>query len=141
MIERITYTDEEKGFSIIKIKANGYRNLVTVVGNISNINVGSVITAKGNFATNKKFGKQFSVVSWHETLPSDVLGIEKYHGSGLIKGVGPKFAKLIVKTFGTDTLNVIENEPERLLEVPKLGKKKAESIAKSYSEQIGRAHV
>ncbi len=75
------------------------------------------------------------MVSWHETLPSDVYGIEKYLGSGLIKGVGPKFAKLIVKTFGTDTLNVIENEPERLLEIPKLGKKKAESIAKSYSDQ------
>ncbi|MBQ6143650.1 MAG: ATP-dependent RecD-like DNA helicase [Clostridia bacterium] len=135
VVERVTYTDEEKGFSVIKIKANGYRNLVTVVGNISNINVGSVITAKGNFTTNKKFGKQFSVTSWEETLPSDVYGIEKYLGSGLIKGVGPKFAKLIVETFGTDTLSILEHNPERLLEIPKLGKKKAESIAKSYSEQ------
>lgn len=68
-------------------------------------------------------------------MPSDVYGIEKYLGSGLIKGVGPKFAKLIVETFGTDTLSILEHNPERLLEIPKLGKKKAESIAKSYSEQ------
>ncbi len=135
MVERITYTDEEKGFSVIKIKASGYSNLITVVGNISSINVGSVITAKGNFTTNKKFGKQFSVTSWEETLPCDVYGIEKYLGSGLIKGVGPKFAKLIVETFGSDTLGILEHNPERLLEVPKLGTKKAESIAKSYLEQ------
>ncbi len=111
MVERITYTDEEKGFSVIKIKASGYSNLITVVGNISSINVGSVITAKGNFITNKKFGKQFSVTSWEETLPSDVYGIEKYLGSGLIKGVGPKFAKLIVETFGSDTLIILEHNP------------------------------
>lgn len=109
--------------------------MITVVGDISSVNVGSVITVKGNFTTNKKFGKQFSVISWEEMLPSDVYGIEKYLGSGLIKGVGPKFAKLIVKTFGLDTLSILEHNPERLLEVPKLGRKKAESIAKSYLEQ------
>lgn len=109
--------------------------MITVVGDISSVNVGSVITVKGNFTTNKKFGKQFSVTSGEEMLPSDVYGIEKYLGSGLIKGVGPKFAKLIVKTFGSDTLSILEHNPERLLEVPKLGRKKAESIAKSYLEQ------
>ena len=129
VVERITYEDENKGFSILKVKAKGYRNIITMVGNISNLNIGSVITAKGNFTLNKKFGKQFTVSSWKETLPSDIYGIEKY------LGVGPKFAKLIVKTFGVDTLNILENEPNRLLEVPKLGLKKAKNIAKSYSEQ------
>ena len=135
IVEKITYTDEEKGFSVIKINATGYKDLVVVVGNISNVNVGSIITAQGDFITNKKFGKQFMVNSWQESLPSDVCGIEKYLGSGLIKGIGPKFAKLIVQTFGTKTLNIIENNPKRLLEVPKLGRKKAQNIAKSYIEQ------
>ena len=135
IVEKITYTDDEKGFSVIKINAAGYKDLIVAVGNISSVNIGSVITAQGSFVTNKKFGRQFVVSSWQETLPSDVYGIEKYLGSGLIKGVGPKFAKLIVQTFGTEALNVIENEPERLLEVPKLGRKKAENIAQSYIEQ------
>lgn len=135
IVERITYSDEEKGFSIIKIRVSGYRELVTLVGPISEINIGSVINAEGKWVLNAKFGKQFSVSFWKETLPADVYGIEKYLGSGLIRGIGPKFAKSIVNTFGINTFEIIENEPHKLMEIPKLGRKKAETIVKSWNEQ------
>lgn len=99
VVERITYADEEKGFSVIKVRATGYREPVTVVGNISGINIGSVISVQGKWSINKKFGRQFNAVSWEESLPADVYGIEKHLGSGLIKGIGPKFAKMIVNIF------------------------------------------
>lgn len=135
VVERITYKDEEKGFSVIKIRASDYAELVTLVGSISEINIGSVINAEGHWNLNSKFGKQFNVSFWEETLPEDICGIEKYLGSGLIRGIGPKFAKLIVDTFGTETFEIIENEPQRLTEIPKLGRKKAETIVKSWNEQ------
>lgn len=135
VVERITYADEEKGFSVIKVRATGYREPVTVVGNISGINIGSVISVQGKWSINKKFGRQFNAVYWEESLPADIYGIEKYLGSGLIKGIGPKFAKMIVNTFGAETFNIIEREPQRLLEIPKLEKKKAETIVKSWNEQ------
>lgn len=134
VVERITYQDEEKGFSVIKIKARSYRELITVVGSIASINIGSVISAEGKWSVNPKFGRQFNVSNWEESLPADVYGMEKYLGSGLIKGIGPKFAKTIVDTFGAETFEIIENESQRLTEVPKLGRKKAKAIVKSWNE-------
>ncbi len=135
VVERITYSDEEKGFSVVKIRASGYLELVTIVGDFSGIKIGSVISAEGKWSVNPKFGRQFNVSTWEESIPTDVYGIEKYLGSGLIKGVGPKFAKIIVGTFGTETFNVIENEPQRLLGIPGLGRKKAETIIKSWNDR------
>ncbi len=135
MVERITYKNEKNGFSVIKLKVKGYRELVTIVGDLLNLNVGSVIEAEGSWTLNLKFGKQFKVTSWEETLPTDIEGIEKYLGSGLIKGIGLKYAKMIVSEFGTQTLHVIENEPHRLMAVPKLGKKKVEALVKGWEEQ------
>lgn len=134
VVEKIIYLDEEKGFSILKIKCKDNDELITMVGNLISLSVGSVISAEGNWVLNKKFGRQFSVISWEEVLPASIYGIEKYLGSGLIRGVGPKFAKLIVSKFGYDTLNVIENSPHRLLEIPNVGQRRVDLIYNAWKE-------
>ena len=135
VVERLTYINEEKGYSVIKIAVKGYSGLVTVVGNISPVHVGSVVTISGEWTTNPKYGRQFNAESWEESVPSSIYGLEKYLGSGLIKGVGPKYAKLIVKQFGPDTLRVIEEEPQRLIEIPNIGQKRVAMITKAWKEQ------
>ena len=128
VVQRITYANEQNGYTVLKCSAKGYQDLVTVVGTMPETHVGSVLTLEGFWKVDAKYGRQFSVQKFEETLPATVYGIEKYLGSGLIKGVGPKFAKRIVNQFGADTLNVIEETPERLIEVPGIGKVRVERI-------------
>ena len=109
VVERITYQNEENGYTVIKCRAKGYNDLVAVVGTMPDVHVGSVLSLGGTWRVDGKYGKQFSVETFEETLPATVYGIEKYLGSGLVKGVGPKFAKRIVEKFGKDTLEVIGN--------------------------------
>jgi len=133
VVERITFQSD--GYSVLKCSAKGYSDLVTVVGMMPDAHVGSVLTLGGRWKIDSKYGWQFQVVTFEETLPATVYGIEKYLGSGLIKGIGPKYAKLIVNTFGADTLEVIETEPERLLEVPGIGEKRVERIRQGWTDQ------
>ena len=135
VVERITYANEETGYSVIKIKSKGYLDLVTVVGNMATVNVGSVITIKGFWSSNPKYGRQFEAKEWEEALPASVYGIEKYLGSGLIKGIGPVYAKKIVNLFQENTLQVIDEEPDRMIEVPGIGKKRVEMIKKAWQDQ------
>ena len=135
MVERITYQNEKNGYSVIKCRAKGYQDLVTVVGAMPDTHVGSVLTLGGSWRVDSKYGRQFSVETYEETLPATVYGIEKYLGSGLVKGIGPKFAQRIVKQFGAETLNVIEEDPDRLLTVPGIGKVRVERIKNSWLEQ------
>lgn len=135
VVERITYRNEQNGYSVFKCRAKGYNDLVAVVGEMPDVHVGSVLTLEGFWKVDGKYGRQFSAQQFEETLPATVFGIEKYLGSGLIKGVGPAYAKKIVNLFGKDTLNVIEEEPERLGEVLGIGKKRVERIKKSWTEQ------
>ena len=135
VVERITYQNAENGYSVIKCRARGYQDLVTVVGSMPDVHVGSVLSRGGSWKIDAKYGRQFSMETFEETLPATVFGIEKYLGSGLIKGVGPKFAGRIVRKFGADTLNVIEEDPARLLEVDGIGKVRVERIRKSWQEQ------
>ena len=135
VVERITYQNEQNGYSVLKCRAGGYQDLVTVVGNMPEVHVGSVLTLGGSWRVDSRYGRQFSVESFEETLPATVYGIEKYLGSGLVKGIGPKFARRIVRTFGADTLNVIEETPDRLLDVPGIGRVRVERIKKSWVEQ------
>jgi len=135
VVERITYANEEKGYSIIKINCHGYSDLVTLVGNMASVNVGAVVAVSGSWTHNPKYGKQFNVASWEESIPATVVGIQRYLGSGLVKGIGPKFAKLIVEQFKENTIEVIENEPHKLLEVPKIGTKRVDLIKKAWTEQ------
>ena len=120
---------------MIKCRVKNYSDLVTVVGSMPEVHVGSVLYMGGNWKVDPKYGRQFSMETFEETLPATVYGIEKYLGSGLVKGIGPKFAGKIVKQFGKDTLDVIEEDPDKLLEIPGIGKTRVERIRKSWVEQ------
>ncbi|MFZ5944178.1 MAG: ATP-dependent RecD-like DNA helicase [Bacillota bacterium] len=135
VVERITFTNEENGFSVIKIKSKGYPELVTVVGNMAGICVGSVLNLDGSWKMDSKYGKQFVAEKIEESIPATVAGIEKYLGSGLIKGVGPVNARRIVKRFKEDTLRIIEEESHRLIEVEGIGQKRVDMIQKGWQEQ------
>ena len=135
VIERITYQNEQNGYSVIKCKAKGYSDLVTVVGAMPEVHVGAVLSLTGEWKMDAKYGRQFSITTFEETLPATVYGIEKYLGSGLVKGIGPKFAGRIVKEFGAETLNVIEDSPDDLIRVPGIGRVRVERIKKSWIEQ------
>lgn len=135
VVERITYQNPENGYSVLKCRVKDYSDLVTVVGNLLDANVGSVLLAEGNWKVDAKYGRQFVAENWEETLPATVYGMEKYLGSGLIKGVGPKFAKRIVQKYGVDTFTVIEDNVELLIEVEGIGKKRVQMIAQSWERQ------
>ena len=136
VVERITYQNETNGYTVIKCRAKNYQDLVTVVGAMPDVHVGSVLSLTGQWKVDAKYGRQFAMETFEETLPATVYGMEKYLGSGLIKGIGPKYAKKIVGQFGADTLNVIEDQPGRLLEIPGIGRARVESIKRSWLEQM-----
>ena len=135
VVERITYQNEKNGYSVIKCRAKGYPELITVVGVMPETHAGSVLMLKGSWKVDARYGRQFAAESFEESLPATVYGIEKYLGSGLIKGIGPQFARRIVRKFGEETLTVIEEEPDRLLSVPGIGQVRVERIKKSWAEQ------
>ncbi len=135
VVERITYQNAENGYTVLKCAVKGERELVTVVGIMPETHVGSVLSLEGWWKIDKKYGRQFSAEKFEESLPATVYGIEKYLGSGLIKGVGPKFAKRIVEKFGKDTLNVIEERPDALLQVEGIGKVRVDRIKSGWQEQ------
>ena len=134
-IERITYTDEESGFTIAKVNVYGQKDVVTVVGNLMSPAPGEILNMRGTWVNHPKFGKQFSVVDFRTSVPATVYGIKKYLGSGLIKGLGPVMADRIVKTFGTHTLDVIENEIDKLTQVEGIGKKRIALIQNAWENQ------
>ncbi len=135
VVERITYQNPENGYSVLKVHVKGYEDLVTVVGNLLDANVGSVLLMDGDWKVDSRYGRQFMAQKWEETLPATVYGMEKYLGSGLIKGVGPKYAKKIVQKFGVDTFAVIEDNIELLIEIPGIGSKRIRMIAESWERQ------
>lgn len=135
VVERITYQNAENGYSVMKVKVKGYDDLVTLVGNLLEVPAGSVLLCEGEWRVDKRYGQQFQCETWEEVMPATAYGIKKYLGSGLVKGIGPKFAKLIVGHFGTDTIEVIETDIERLYEVPGIGKKRVEKIRESWEKQ------
>lgn len=135
VVERITYQNPDNGYSVLKVRIKGYDDLVPLVGNLFDANVGSVLLVEGTWKVDARYGRQIVAESWEETMPATIYGIEKYLGSGLIKGVGPKFAKRIVRRFGTDTLEIIETDIQRLLEVEGIGKKRVDQIAESWERQ------
>ena len=135
VVERITYQNPENGYTILKCRVKDYAELVAVIGNLLDVNVGSVLLVQGNWKVDAKYGRQFVAESWEETLPATVYGMEKYLGSGLIKGVGPKFAKRIVQKYGVDTFSIIEDNVELLIEVEGIGRKRVQMIAESWERQ------
>ena len=135
VIERVTYHNEENGFSVVKASAQGHHDTITAVGTMPDVKVGAVFDLYGEWKFHSKFGKQFSFQRCEESLPATVNGIKKYLGSGLIRGIGPAYAERIVKQFGEKTLTILDKEPERLSEVPGIGTKRLEQIKKSWNEQ------
>ncbi|MGZ6207287.1 MAG: YrrC family ATP-dependent DNA helicase, partial [Syntrophales bacterium] len=134
-IERITFTSEETGYTVAKIKVYGRRELVTIIGNIVNPTPGEIIKMKGEWGNHPKYGEQFKIVFCQTTTPASVYGIEKYLGSGLVRGIGPVMAKRIVKMFKEKTLEVIENEIDKLVDVEGIGQKRIGMIRKAWEEQ------
>ena len=135
VVERITYQNPENGYSVMRVKVKGYDELVTLVGNLLEVPAGSVLLCEGDWKVDKRYGSQFVAQTWEEVMPATLYGIEKYLGSGLVKGIGPKFAQLIVSRFGLDTIEIIETDIERLYEVPGIGRKRVEKIAESWEKQ------
>ena len=135
VIEHITYQNQENGYSVMKVKVKDYSDLVTLVGNLLDVPVGAVLLCDGDWKVDKKYGRQFVCETWEEVMPATVYGIEKYLGSGLVNGIGPKFAHLIVEKFGTETIEIIEDNIERLREVPRIGKRRVEKIRESWEKQ------
>jgi exodeoxyribonuclease V alpha subunit len=134
-IERVTYSSEESGYCVLQIRIRGRRETTTVVGNIMNPIPGEIISMQGQWANHPKYGRQFKVSYYKCATPATVYGIEKYLGSGLIKGIGPVMAKRIVKKFKEETLDIIENQIKRLAEVPGIGDKRIAMIRQAWIEQ------
>jgi len=134
-IERITYYNEENSYTIAKLKIGGRHDLVTVVGNLLSVSAGEVLKLKGEWQNHPKFGEQFKITSYESVVPATVKGIEKYLGSGLIKGIGPVMARRLVAKFGLETLDIIETEIKRLHEVEGIGDKRIGMIRKAWDDQ------
>jgi exodeoxyribonuclease V alpha subunit len=134
VLERITYANEETGYTVARVDA-GRGDLVTVVGALLGAQPGESLRMRGRWGSHPQYGKQFQVDDYSTVLPATIQGIRRYLGSGLIKGIGPRLADRIVEYFGADALDVIERAPARLIEVPKLGPKRTKLIAAAWEEQ------
>lgn len=134
VIERITYHNDQNGYSVIKVLAQGYSDIVTAVGMMPEVLVGSVFNLYGYWKVDPKWGHQFYFQKCEETFPATIHGIKKYLGSGLIKGIGPVYAEKIVKQFGEKTLDILDNDPDKLSEVPGIGAIRLEKIKASWLE-------
>jgi len=135
VIERITFYNEENGYTVARFVPEGKSYTVTVIGNMMGARVGESLSLQGIWTNHPAHGRQFEIKKFTIQLPATVEGIRKYLGSGLIKGVGPVTAKRIVDFFGVDTLDVIENNIDRLHEVGGVGAKRIEIIQKGWAEQ------
>ncbi|MFD4911242.1 SF1B family DNA helicase RecD2 [Kitasatospora purpeofusca] len=136
VLERITYANEETGYTVARVDTGrGGNDLLTVVGALLGAQPGESLRLHGRWGSHPQYGRQFVVENYTTVLPATIQGIQRYLGSGLIKGIGPRFAERIVERFGVDTLEVIEHEPARLIEVPGLGPKRTKKIAAAWEEQ------
>ena len=133
-LERITYFNAENHYTIAKLKTSKTHNIVTIVGTMAAVNPGQTLKIKGIWETHPKYGQQFKIASYEVVLPATIDGIRKYLESGIIKGIGPSMANRIVSCFGAKTFEIIEKEPEKLLEVKAVGKAKAALICNAWKD-------
>lgn len=132
LVERVTFHSAESGFCVLRVKARGHRDLVTTVGHAAMISAGEWITASGIWLNDRNHGLQFKAHFLKTSAPSTIEGIEKYLGSGMIRGIGPVYAKRLVKAFGKDVFDIIEATPERLREVTGIGPMRAAKITAGW---------
>ena len=135
LVERVTYHNAENGFCVLRAKARGHRDIVTVVGHAATIAAGEWITASGEWVNDRTHGQQFKAKFLRTSLPDSADGIEKYLSSGMIRGVGPVYAKKLVRAFGDKVFDIIEATPDRLREVGGIGPVRATSILAAWAEQ------
>ncbi|MDE2484589.1 MAG: ATP-dependent RecD-like DNA helicase [candidate division NC10 bacterium] len=134
-LERITYVNEENHYVVARLQVSGRRDLATIVGNLPTVTPGETLKLTGEWVQHTKYGEQFKVEAFETITPATLAGIEKYLGSGLIKGIGPVFARRLIEMFGTDTLRIIEEEPSRLLAVDGIGEVRLQRIRTAWEEQ------
>src|SRR5579883_710143 len=132
ILERVTYHNEENGYTVARLAVEGARDLLTIVGNFSNPVVGEEIFCEGKWIAHREYGRQFQVERYSTSKPATAFAIEKYLGSGLIKGIGPVMAKRMVELFGLETLDIIEMDPRKLLRVEGIGEKRVEMIQRAW---------
>ena len=137
VVERLTFSDPETHYAVVRLKVKGRRDPVTVVGPLASTREGEQLEIKGRFEMHPKWGEQFKVTWWYSVLPATVAGIERYLASGLVKGIGLELAKRLVAHFGPDTLDTIDHHPERLKEVPGIGEKRLQQITRDWQEHKG----
>ena len=135
LIERVTFHNSENGFCVLRIKARGHRDLVTVVGHAATISPGEWVTVSGDWTNDRTHGQQFKARFLRTSAPTSIDGIEKYLGSGMIRGIGPVYAKKMVKAFGEKVFDIIEAEPGRLREVTGIGAVRAKRITDAWADQ------
>jgi exodeoxyribonuclease V alpha subunit len=135
IVERVTFHSEESGYTVARLKAPSAHDLITIVGSFPDIHAGQTLRLGGYYREHPKYGSQFQVVWAQETKPATLTGLEKYLGSGLIKGIGPVTAKRIVKHFGLDTLEIIEQSCSHLIEVPGIGERRVAMIERAWAAQ------
>ena len=134
-MERVTFHSPESGFCVLRVKVRGQRDLVTVVGSAATITPGEHVECSGNWANDRQHGLQFKSRHLRVIPPTTLEGIEKYLGSGMVKGIGPHFARKLVRAFGEQVFEVIEQEPARLLQLEGIGPKRQERVTKAWAEQ------
>src|SRR6266446_5540476 len=135
LVERVTFHNEENGFCVLRIKARGHRDLIAVVGHAAVISAGEWVTASGEWVNDRTHGQQFKARFLKTSEPTSLDGIEKYLGSGMIRGIGPVYAKKLVRAFGEKVFDTIEVEPERLREVTGIGPVRAGRNTAAWAEQ------
>jgi exodeoxyribonuclease V alpha subunit len=135
LVERVTFHNSDNGFCVLRAKARGHRDLVTVIGHAATISAGEWITASGEWVNDHTHGQQFKARFMRTSAPTSIDGIEKYLGSGMIRGIGPVYAKKMVQAFGEKVFDIIEAEPERLREVTGIGAFRAKRITDAWAEQ------
>ena len=135
LVERVTFHSTESGFCVLRVKARGHRELVTTTGHAAMISAGEWVTASGEWINDRTYGLQFRTRFLKTSAPTSLDGIEKYLGSGMIRGIGPVYAKRMVKMFGKDVFDLIEAEPARLREVEGIGPKRADKITSAWADQ------
>src|SRR4051812_7786557 len=134
-LERITFANEQTGYTVARVDPGRGGDLVTVVGSLLGAQPGETLRLRGRWGAHPQYGRQFQVEDYATVLPATVQGIRRYLGSGLVKGIGPRLAERIVDHFGADALRVIEEEPGRLVEVPNLGPKRTRLITEAWEQQ------
>lgn len=134
-LERIVFSNHENGFTVARFRESPKKSLTTIVGNLGSVHVGENLSLEGEWVENKKFGTQFKINTYHVKPPSSLEGLEKYLGSGAIKGIGPVMAQRIIELFGMESLDILENHPLLLSRVEGLGRKRIKQIKKAWDEQ------